>query len=150
LLPASIVAASADVISVLSPHGPTRTVASDERALSLLAVSFPVPGTSLAAPALGVGDVLFVALLLAAARAHALSPIRVALLCAIGVALAGVASAMLGAAVPALPAIVAVVLVGVPGARRLRRKDRTVALVASGVAVALAAAVLVRHALPGG
>jgi hypothetical protein len=145
LLPASLVAASADVVSLLSPSGLTHAIAADARALSLLAVSFPVPGTREAAPALGLGDLVFIALLLAAARRHALGVGRVAGLALLGVAVAGAASAILEAAVPALPAVVAAVLLGVPAARRVRRKDRTVALVAAAIALALAATTGIRR-----
>jgi hypothetical protein len=145
LLPASLVAASADVVSLLSPSGPTHAIAANARALSLLAVSFPVPGTAEAAPALGLGDLVFIALLLAAARRHALGARRVAALSLLGVALAGAASALVEGAVPALPAVVAAVLLGVPATRRLRRKDRTVAIVAASIALALAAATGIRR-----
>lgn len=145
LLPASIVAASADVVSLLSPRGLTHAIAADARALSLLAVSFPVPGTAEAAPALGLGDLVFIALLLAAARRHALGAPRVAALSLLGVTIAGAASALVEAAVPALPAVVAAVLVGVPAARRVRREDRTIAIVAASIALALAAATGLRR-----
>jgi hypothetical protein len=145
LLPASVVAACADVISVVSPSGPSHAIVADARALAILALSFPVPGTREAAPALGLGDVVFLALLLAAARTHALPAARVAALSLLGIALAGVASAALEAAVPALPAIVACVIVGVPAARRVRRRDRTVTWIAVGAAVLLATGAVARR-----
>jgi hypothetical protein len=139
LLPAAAVAAAADVASVTSSSGPTHAIAASERALAVLAVSFPVPGTGAVAPALGVGDLVFVALLLAAARAHGLSVLRVAGLSLAGILLAGFGSALSGRAFPALPAIGAVVVGFVPEARRLRRKDRTVATLSIGVAAVVAA-----------
>lgn len=145
LLPASIVAACADVLSVLSPSGPTHAILADERALALLAISFPIPGTPIAAPALGLGDVIFIALLLAAARAHGLSARRVAALSLLGLALAGGLSAAADAAVPALPAIVACVLLGLPAARRVRRRDRTVTWIAAGAALVLAGGAILRR-----
>src|SRR5262249_22830114 len=44
LLPACIVAACADVASVVHPSGPTHAIAASERALSILAINVPVPG----------------------------------------------------------------------------------------------------------
>lgn len=138
LLPAAAVAAAADIVSVASSWGPSHAIASNERALELLAISFPVPGTHAVAPALGVGDLVFVALMLAAARAHALPLLRVAVLSLVGVLVAGLGAAALGRAVPALPAIGLAVIAFVPECRRLRRKDRTVATIAIGVAAVVA------------
>jgi len=138
LLPAAAVAAAADIVSVASSWGPSHAIASSERALALLAISFPVPGTRVVAPALGVGDLVFIALVLAAARAHALPVRRITVLALVGVLVAGFGSALLGRAVPALPTIGLAVIAFVPEARRLRRKDRTVATIAIGVSVAVA------------
>lgn len=138
LLPAAAVAAAADIVSVASSWGPSHAIASSERALALLAISFPVIGTRAVAPALGVGDLVFVALMLAAARAHRLPVLRIAVLALLGVLVAGFGSAMLGKAVPALPAIGAMVIAFVPQTRTLRRKDRTVATVAIGVSIVVA------------
>src|SRR3954468_18597354 len=84
LFPACIVAASADLVSVLSPEGPSHAIAGSERALTVLAVWFPVPGSLAVAPALGVGDLLFMALAFGVARAHALPYGRCVVLCAAG------------------------------------------------------------------
>jgi hypothetical protein len=139
LLPACIVAACADIASVVSPHGPTHAIVSSERALSLLAVSFPVLGTTDAAPALGAGDLVFAALLLGAARVHALPYVRTALLVLAGAIAAALLSAALEAAVPALPTIGAAVLLGVPRVRRLERRDRMPAQVFMVLAATAAA-----------
>src|SRR3954467_8344009 len=64
LLPATFVAAAADLASVASSWGPSKAIVANERALSLLAISAPVPGVLAAAPVLGVGDLIFVALVL--------------------------------------------------------------------------------------
>lgn len=148
LVAACFVAAAADVASVASSWGPSHAIASSERALSLLAISAPVAGTRVVAPVLGVGDLVFVALMLGVAAAKSLPYVRVALLAAVGIALAGFASAKLETAVPALPAIGALVLLGVPAARRVRRKDRTVTLIAVGTSIVIAAWAIVaaRHA----
>jgi hypothetical protein len=139
LLPACAVAAAADVASVVHPAGPSHAVAESEAALSLVAVRFPVAGTGSFAPVLGVGDLVFVALLLGVAVAHGISLIRVSLAVVTGVALAGVASALLAAAVPALVPIGVAVVALVPSARRVRVEDRRT----TALAVALATAVAV-------
>jgi hypothetical protein len=148
LLPACVVASIADVTSVFHPSGPSHAVLASERALGLLAVSFPVLGTTEFAPTIGVGDLLFIALLLAAARRHSLSWLRMALLAAAGIALAGFASYSLDRAIPALPAIGLAVVAGFPASRTLRAKDRRVAgLFMIGAAV-LAAVLVASRFLP--
>jgi hypothetical protein len=137
LLPACCVASAADILSVASPTGVTRMIAQSERALSVLALAFPVPGTDHAAPALGVGDLIFCALVLGAAAVHSLPYLRTAVLAFVGVLCAGLLSARFAVPVPAIPTISAAVLLGVPGARRLARKDRTVATIAIGIAAAI-------------
>jgi hypothetical protein len=145
LFPACVVAASADLASLLSPEGPSHAIATSDRALSLLAVWFPVPGSHAVAPALGVGDLLFMGLVFGVARAHRLPYARTVLLCAAGTALAGLAAAWLGVAVPALPPIATAVVLGLPSVRRLRRSDRTAAALSMLIAGAVAIAVLARR-----
>lgn len=123
LLPAGFIAAAADVLSVTSPEGPTHAIAGSTRALAILAVSFPVPGTTAFAPALGLGDLVFMALIFGVARVHALPYARALAAAFVGVIVAGLASAYFEAAVPALPAIAGAVLLAVPDARRPRKKD---------------------------
>jgi len=139
LLPACVVAASADIVSLLSPEGPSHAIAESERALSVLAVWFPVPGTSALAPALGVGDLLFMALVFGVACAHGLPLVRCVAACAAGTALAGAAAAWTGIAIPALVPIAAVLVLALPPIRQLRRSDRAAArwsmLIASSVAL---------------
>jgi len=53
LLPACVVAGSADLVSVLSPEGPSHAIAKSDQALSVLATWFPVPGSHAVAPARG-------------------------------------------------------------------------------------------------
>ena len=140
LFPACVVAASADLVSLLSPEGPSHAIANSERALSVLAVGFPVPGSAAVAPALGVGDLLFMTLALGVARAHGLPYARTVGCCVLGVALAGLAAACLGVAIPALLPIAGALLVGLPMIRRLRREDRAAAkwsmVIAGSVALA--------------
>jgi len=149
LLPACVVAASADLVSLLSPEGPSHAIAQSDRALSVLATAFPVPGSLAIAPALGVGDLLFMALALGVARAHQLPYVRCVIACVSGTALAGVAAAWSGLPVPALVPIAAVLVLAMPEIRKLRRNDRSAAhwsmLIASSVAlVALARTLLSR------
>jgi hypothetical protein len=139
LFPACVVAGAVDLASVIHPKGPTHAIVSSAKALTLSAVSFPIPGTTAFAPALGIGDLLFAALLFGAARKHGLSLVRMALLVGTGIAIAGVASALLRAAVPALPSIGLCVVLGYRRVRVLQRKDRSVAFLFMGGAIAVAA-----------
>jgi len=137
-------------VSLLSPEGPSHAVAESERALSVLAVWFPVPGRPALAPALGVGDLLFMALVFGVARAHGLPYARCVVACVVGTALAGLASAWSGSAVPALVPIAAVVVLTLPAVRKLQRRDRRAAhwsmLIASTIAlVSVARALLSRQ-----
>jgi hypothetical protein len=143
LLPAAAVAAAADVASVASSWGPSNAIASSERALSVLAISFPVLGTRSVAPALGVGDLIFIALALGVARQHGLPYRRITMLALVGVVIAGVASAFLERAVPALPAIGLMIVAFVPAARAVRRRDRTVTTMAIGISAIVVVATIV-------
>ena len=142
----SVVAASADLVSLLSPEGPSHAIAESERALSVLAVWFPVPGSSALAPALGVGDLLFMAFVFGVAISHGLPYARSVVACAAGTALAGVAAAWTGLAVPALVPIAALTVLALPSIRNLRRGDRQAAhwsmLIAGTVALASVARAL--------
>ncbi len=138
LLPACVVAAAADLASVLHPAGPSHAIASSDRALAVLTLGAAVPGTPHVAPALGAGDLLFLALVLGAAATHRMSIARTAALGAAGVIAAGILSAIVGAPVPALVTIGVAIVAGLPAARRLRAEDRRTA----GLSVAIAAAVL--------
>jgi hypothetical protein len=144
LLPASVVAASADLVSLLSPEGPSHAIAESERALSVLAVWFPVPGSPALAPALGVGDLLFMGLVFGVARAHGLPYARCVLACLAGTALAGVAAAWLAIPVPALVPIAAVLVLALPALRKLRPSDRAAARWSMLIASSLALATIVR------
>lgn len=146
LLPACVVAAVADLASVLHPAGPSHAIASSQRALAVLTVGAAVPGTRLVAPALGAGDLLFLALVFGAAAAHRLSVPRAALLGGAGVLAAGLLSGLLGAPVPALVTIGVALVVGMPAARRLRPEDRRTAGLSAAIAVAVLAALLVQRA----
>jgi hypothetical protein len=145
LLPACVVAASADLVSVLSPEGPSHAIARSDQALSVLATWFPLPGTHALAPALGVGDLLFMGLVFGVARAQALPYARTVALCAAGTALAGLAAASFGTAIPALLPIAVCVVAGLPAVRQLRRVDRKAALWSMIIAGSCALATIVRN-----
>lgn len=147
LLPACVVAACADTISLLSPEGPTHAIAESERALSLAATWFPVPGTSALAPALGVGDLLFSALVFGVARAHGLPYARTVALAIAGTVVAGAAAARFGVAIPALVPIAAAFVLGLPAIRRVRPADRAATTWSIAIGGTLVIAVLVRSFL---
>ena len=73
-----------------------------------------MPGTDQWAPTLGIGDLVFVAIVYGAAVVHHLPYARVFALCAAGALLAGLVSAISETAVPALVPIAAALLVGLP------------------------------------
>jgi hypothetical protein len=147
LFPACVVAASADVVSLLSPEGPSHAVANSERALSVLAVWFPVAGSRAVSPALGIGDLLFVAFVLGVARAHHLPYARVIVCCALGIAAAGLAAACLHVAFPALVPIALATIIGLPRIRQLRAVDRRPAHVSMLLAAAVALVTIARSAV---
>ena len=142
LFPALVVAAAADVASVFHPSGPTHQIAENERALSLSAFAFPVPGTRELAPALGIGDLIFVALVLGVASRHGLSRPRFAGLALLGALVAGVVALLARAPIPALPAIGAAILLGVPETRAIPAKDVAVARAAMALAGVIAVTVV--------
>jgi hypothetical protein len=144
LLAACLVAAAADLASVMHPRGLTHAIVESERALSLLAISFPVATTHAFAPVLGVGDLLFAALALGVAAQHRLSVPRMAGLIAMGVLVAGALAAYFEAAIPALIPMAAAIVLGLPAARRLQPQDRRPTQIAAIVSVAVVAAVLLR------
>jgi hypothetical protein len=147
LLPACAVAAAADIASLAG--GPTRAIAESERALSVLALGFAVPGTPFVAPAIGFGDALFLALVLGCAATFELGILRVALLGAVGLGAAGLLSALLDTPIPALVTLGAAIVVGVPQVRKLRAEDKKTSLVAVVLAFTIAVAVLLRRVLVG-
>jgi hypothetical protein len=126
LLPVAAVSALADAASVLHPAGPSATVANDAEVAALLTLPAPVPGLGWV-PVLGVGDVVFTALYVAAARRHALGVARTLGALALGYAATLLAVVQLDRALPALPFLgVALVLV-VPQARAIPASERRTA-----------------------
>jgi hypothetical protein len=139
LMPACAVAAAADLASVIHPSGPSHAIAASERALSLVAFGFPVPGVRAVAPALGVGDLTFLALVLGVVIQHRMSLGRAVVAAVVGLAAAGGVAALAGREVPALVPIGAAVVAFLPEARRVRPEERRTA----ALAIALSAAVVV-------
>ncbi len=147
VLPAAVVAASADVASVLSPEGPTSAIVANERALSVFALAAPVLGTEAVTLLLGLGDLVFLSMVVGVAHRHALGRVRVLAGAVAGLGVAFGVAAATGVAVPALVPIAFGVVVAEPRFRRLRLAERRTALVGMAVAVVLVAAVLARRAL---
>ena len=83
----AIVSAAADIASVFHPSGPSSAIAQSKAALSLLALPWPMLGSSNMEPFLGVGDVVFTALYVASTRRHALPVWRTLLGLTLGYAL---------------------------------------------------------------
>jgi hypothetical protein len=144
LLPACAVAAAADIASISTPGMPTRELLASERAIDLVAFPAPVPGTLAWAPVLGIGDLVFAALLLAACRAHRIAPARAPLALVVGAFVAGLASAALGRPVPALVPMATAVVLFTPEVRRPRARDRRATQVAIALSAAVMAAVLIK------
>lgn len=120
----AIVSSLADAASVLHPSGPSAQIVESEAALSLLALPFAFLGTSDTPPLLGVGDVVFTAIYVAAGRRHSLPVSRtlLALVLAFAVTAAVVVSTELP--VPALPFLGLAMVVAHPEARRPPEHER--------------------------
>ncbi len=146
LLPVAIVTSLADVVSVLTPGAPSDVIADTPAWLSVLAISWPMPGTSDLPAILGVGDVVFVALYFGAARKHHLPLARTALALTLGLAITAAVVAATSLAIPALPFIGGAMVLAHPAARQLPMKDRRPATIGIVVILfALGALVLSRR-----
>ncbi len=124
LLFVALVSSLADTFSVTQPEGPSAALVSSPEALSLLALSWPMLGTSQIAPLLGVGDVLFASLYLAAARAHALPGRRTVLALGLGFLVTMLTVIVTELPIPALPFLGAAMLLVHPAARLPPARDR--------------------------
>lgn len=136
--PVAIVSSVADVASVVVPGAPSHEIVASAPLLSRMAISWPIVGTRAIAPLLGVGDVAFVALYLAASRRHALGTARTALALGAGLTATAVVVAATEVPLPALPFLAAAVLVAHPEARRPPARDRRAAAVGIAVTTTLA------------
>jgi hypothetical protein len=138
LLVVAYVSSVADLYSVLTPSGPSAQVASSERAMHLLAVTWPIPGMERIAPVLGIADVVMVALYLAACRQHGLPLRRTAVALGIGFVAAFGLVVATARPVPALPFLGIAMVAAHAEARRLPPGDRRVALAGMGLFTLLA------------
>lgn len=146
MLPAASVAAAADLASVLHPSGPSNAIAANERALTVIALNVPLPG-GVAAPVLGVGDLVFVAIALGVAARHRVSVVGPLVGTAIGAGGSIALAAFLERPIPALVAMGALAVLFTPAFRVVRRADRTATRVALAIAVCVAAGLGLRAAL---
>jgi hypothetical protein len=136
LLLVALVSSAADVASVMHPAGPSAVIAESEAALTVLALSWPMLGTTAIEPMLGGGDVVFAALYFAAARKHRLSLGRTALALGLGFALSLACVMWLERALPALPFLGATIVALHPQARRVPAADRVRGSAAAAVMIA--------------
>lgn len=145
LLVVAAVSALVDVYSVLHPTGPTAQLIEIEAAVNVLLLPWPILGTDVIAPVLGVGDIAFCGIYAVATRRHGLPMSRTIAGLAVGLAVTLVIVLVTGAGTPALPFMGAGVLLAQPRARALPRDDRgKAALGLVALSVALAAAFLLK------
>ena len=147
LLAVCLVSSLADLWSVFDSAGPSARLAQrvlerpDE--VTVFALGWPMLGTPVLPPLIGAGDVLFVALYLAAFRAHELSVWRAAAALAAGFATGLALVIGLERAVPLLPLLGLFVVAAEPRTRSLAPREQRSVWVASAVlAVAILARVL--------
>jgi len=126
LLPVAVVSALADAVSVLHPAGPSAAIANDSGMAQLLAVPAPVPQLGWV-PILGVGDVVFTALYVAAARRHGLGLGRTLTALAAGYAATLVAVVVWQRPLPALPFLGAGLVLLIPETRAIPTAERPAA-----------------------
>ncbi len=140
----AIVSSVADLLSVFHPSGPSAEIAQSEAALSVLALPWPMLGTTHIEPFLGVGDVVFTALYLASTRRHGLPLWRSVLALTLGFGVTMAAVLALQSAVPALPMLGLAMVVAQPRARRPPAVDRVRGYALALLICALAALLLLR------
>jgi hypothetical protein len=133
------VSSLADLVSVLHESGPSAQILESAPTLAVLAVGAPMAGTPDLSPILGIGDVVFVALYLAAARKHGLPFARTVAALAVGLALTFVVVVALARPIPALPFLGLGVVLAHPRAWLPPPHERRQALVGVLVFTALAA-----------
>jgi len=135
LLFVALISSGMDALSVLHPRGLSAALVKSEAALSALAMSWPLLGTDAIAPILGVGDVVFAALYVAASRAHGLPLTRT--LWALSLAFFATLCLVIAVEipVPALPLLGLAIVAAHPQARRPRASDRRAGWVGVGLLV---------------
>jgi hypothetical protein len=131
ILPVALVSAGVDLWSVTSPHGPTHAIVRNPALVRLLTVSVALPSSPEPQPAIGVGDVIFVAIYLSAAQRFSLPIGRTLALLGAGVVTAGALAMVAGAPVPALPFIGFAVVLGHRAARAVHPEDRAATALAA-------------------
>ena len=144
LLFVAIVSSAADLASVAHPSGPSAAIARSPAALALFALPWPLLGSSVLAPFLGVGDVVFTALYVAASRRHGLSMARTVLALASGYLAVMLLVLSLELAIPALPLLGLAMALAHPQARRPAAADRVRGFTLSALVVAAVVALLLR------
>ncbi|MGF1466741.1 MAG: hypothetical protein ACFCGT_11470 [Sandaracinaceae bacterium] len=142
LLPVAVLSALVDAGSVFHPQGVTAQVVRSETMVHLLALPWALAGTPDVVPILGVGDIAFTALYVAASRRHGLSVRRTLVALAAGYAATLAVLVVTGMPLPALPFLGAAVVVAHPEARRLRARDRRTAAIGIGAVAVLVLALL--------
>lgn len=144
VLPASIVAATADLASVLSPEGVSNAIVANDRALSVAALAAPVLGSRAMTFVLGAGDLVMMSLVFAVARRFEVSRVRVAVAFAIGLFIAFALSAVLARPIPALCTIAIAGTLSSPKFFRVAPRDRTATIVGATVCAGVIAAMILR------
>jgi hypothetical protein len=120
----AVASAVADLFSMYSPAGVTAAVVESPAVLSLVSLPWPMLGTGQVESFLGVGEVIFCSLYLAASRVHALGVKRTAVALAGAFVLTLLALVLFERAIPALPFLGAAVVLAHPQARRPAAADR--------------------------
>jgi hypothetical protein len=124
LLFVAVVSTVADIWSVTQPGGISKAIVEEPLALSLAALPWPMLGSSELAPLLGVGDVVFTGLYLAASRTHALPLRRSVLALAAGYAITTLLVIATERPIPVLPLLGACMVLAQPKAREVAAPDR--------------------------
>ena len=146
LLAVAFASGAVDIWSTLSPAGPTHAIAErgSTALLRVLTLSAPIAPDRAPESMLGIGDVIFAALYVAAAERHALSRIRTLSAVAAGLLLAGGVAVAMRRPVPALPFVGAAVVALQSGTWRVLRRDVLPTAVAGAAFVAAVAVALRR------
>lgn len=124
LLFVAVVSSVADIWSVTQPGGISKAIVEEPLALSFAALPWPMLGSAELAPLLGVGDVVFTSLYLAASRVHALPLRRSVLALAAGYALTTLLVIISERPIPVLPLLGACIVIAQPKARSVETLDR--------------------------
>lgn len=137
LLAVVVVSVLVDTFSVFHAAGPTAAVVRRPAVIALLALPWPIFGTTILAPVLGVGDVIFSALYFATTRRFGLGMWRTAAALAVGLLATMVGVMVTGMPLPALVGMGVAMVVAHPRARRLPKEDLRKALWVIGPLVLL-------------